>query len=410
MAEVRARSVRAVAAVGVLLATVSAVVAPARAVAASTAGRGASAVPGAVQQQCGTSLSSASPALSVDPTSVPASGPTTVTVRGSGYLTGPYRCDASKYGGVYVLFGWVQPGQAWGPSNRESTSPRGQYGSTYVYPGAGGGGETRDDGSGTVRLVAFTPGGTSGSETAFHMDPAGNWSTTITVAPSFSWSNVVTGESRSIDCTKVQCGVFTIGAHGIASATNELFVPVSFAATSGTGNGSSSQQRAPSASASGGAGSQRGAASSGTDAGTAGSATAGSGTVGSAGSGASAGTNGSTAHDGANVASGRSTAGDGSSGSDDATGSADGTGSETDVGGSPQGDGRAGASNVSDGRSVGTALSAELAFSHQVFEPQEGDPPWPWLAAGLVFAVVLTLSLRLLRRSGTDVEQRPVPG
>lgn len=186
----------------------------------------------AAQAQCGTDLAAnpAAPRLAVGASTLPATGAATVTVAGSRYLTGRYVCGASRFGGIYVFFGWVQPGGQWGPSWRSATSVAGQFGTTYTYPGEGGGGETRDDGSGTLRLVSFTAGGTSGGETPFHMDANGNWSTTLTIAgPVFTWKDLATGASQTVDCRVVQCGIFTIGAHGIASRSNEQFVPVSFA-------------------------------------------------------------------------------------------------------------------------------------------------------------------------------------
>jgi hypothetical protein len=190
----------------------------------------------AAQAQCGTDLAAnpAAPRLAVGASTLPAAGAATVTVTGSRYLTGRYVCGVSKFGGIYVFFGWVQPGGQWGPSWRSATSSAGQFGTTYTYSGEGGGGETRDDGSGTLRLVSFTAGGTSGDETPFHMDANGNWSTTLTVAgPVFSWKDLVTGASQTVDCRAVQCGIFTMGAHGIASRSNEQFVPLSFASGPG---------------------------------------------------------------------------------------------------------------------------------------------------------------------------------
>lgn len=183
--------------------------------------------PAAAAQTCGNT--SAAPTLTVSPTSIPASATTSVTVNATGYLVPPHNCGSNVFGGVYVFFGWVAPGGQWGPSWRNSSNANGQFGVSYSYPGEGGGGETRDDGSGVVRLVSFTAGGTSGSETPFHMDGAGNWSTTISVRGAlYSWTDVSTGARNTVDCRTVQCGILTIGAHGKNSRTNELFAPISF--------------------------------------------------------------------------------------------------------------------------------------------------------------------------------------
>jgi len=180
------------------------------------------------QELCGTSLGTA-PTLSVDRATLPAAATSTVTVTGTAYLTGRYPCGKQLFGGVYVFFGWVAPGGQWGPSHRSSTSSAGQFGVTYSYPGEGGGGETRDDGTGAVRLISFTSGGTSGSDTAFHMDAGGNWTTTVNVRGSlYRWTDVSTGATNTVDCRTVQCGILTVGAHGKSSATNERFTPISF--------------------------------------------------------------------------------------------------------------------------------------------------------------------------------------
>lgn len=180
------------------------------------------------QATCGTTLP-VNAALRASPGQLSASATTPVTVIATNYLTGKYVCGSQRFGGVYVFFGWVAPGGQWGPSHRSSTSSNGQFGVTFSYPGEGGGGDTRDDGSGVVRLVSFTAGGTSGSETPFHMDTNGNWSTTVNVRGAlYSWTDVNTGATNTVDCRTVQCGIFTIGAHGLASGTNELFAPLSF--------------------------------------------------------------------------------------------------------------------------------------------------------------------------------------
>jgi hypothetical protein len=183
--------------------------------------------PAAGAQTCGNI--DATPTLTVTPNVLSASATTTVTVTGTDYLVPQYQCGKSVFGGIYVFVGWVAPGGQWGPSWRSSTSSNGQFGVTYSYPGEGGGGETRDDGSGVVRLVSFTPGGMSGEETPFHMDPAGNWTTTINVRGAlYSWTDISTGASNVVDCRVVQCGILTIGAHGKSSRTNELFTPITF--------------------------------------------------------------------------------------------------------------------------------------------------------------------------------------
>lgn len=177
------------------------------------------------------------PSLAVNPVVLPAGQASTVSVFGSSYLVPPHAPDRNVFGGVYVMFGWVAPGTTWGPSNRNGVDSNGQFGITYSYAGASRSADTRDDGTGHNRFVSFTAGGVSGESTDFHMtmDPAypdnsrGNWATTITIPGSvYQWVDPATGATHTVDCTVVQCGIYTIGAHGVASATNERFVPVTF--------------------------------------------------------------------------------------------------------------------------------------------------------------------------------------
>jgi hypothetical protein len=175
-----------------------------------------------------------SPSLVVSTTRLSGDKPTTITVQGRNYLVPPHKDGAQVFGGVYVFFGWVRPGGGWGPSKG------GSFGATYAYPGDAGGATDRDDGSGRVRLVSFTDGGTSGGATAFHMDEAGNWpksgsKLTIRVPGAVFTYTDDKGASRTIDCRTTQCGIFTIGAHGKASATNEVFRPLTFTGTASSG-------------------------------------------------------------------------------------------------------------------------------------------------------------------------------
>lgn len=190
----------------------------------------AGAVP--AQAQCGNV--SANPTLTVDRPSIGVNETAVVTVTGRSYLQPPHVCGTNVFGGIYLFFGWVQPGGQWGPSFKSSTSTQGLFGTSYSYPGEGGGAETRDDGTGTIRLISFTAGGESGTSTPFHMDGQGNWQSNLTVrGATYSYTDLRTGASNSVDCRVVQCGVFTIGAHGKASRTNERFTPINFVDAAG---------------------------------------------------------------------------------------------------------------------------------------------------------------------------------
>lgn len=172
--------------------------------------------------------------LEVSHPSVPADGVVTVTVTGTDYLVPPHAPGNDVFGGVYVFFGWVSDPVRFGPSIRTANSTDGNFGFTYVYPGEGGDASTRDEGDagGLMRLVSFTAGGESGESASTHMDRDGNWSTQMELRGSrFTYTVPGTGESRTVDCQQTQCGIYTIGAHGKTSATNERFVPLTFTGT-----------------------------------------------------------------------------------------------------------------------------------------------------------------------------------
>ncbi len=232
------------------------------------------------QTQCGNTQ--ANPGISVDRTTIGVTETAVVNVTGTSYLLPQHVCGTDVFGGIYLFFGWVAPGGQWGPSFRTSTGTQGLFGTTYSYPGEGGGGETRDDGTGTTRLISFTSGGESGDQTSFHMDGSGNWQSNLTVrGATFSYKDLRTGGTATVDCTVVQCGVFTIGAHGKASRTNERFTPINF--VDGTGN-VISPSNPSAAAASGGA----------TSSTPGGAGTSGSGTGSSTGSGSTSGAAGAS--------------------------------------------------------------------------------------------------------------------
>ncbi|WP_125100697.1 hypothetical protein [Leucobacter chromiireducens] len=148
-----------------------------------------------------------------------ADGPTTVTLSGSGFQYQP-----NAPGGVYVFFGAVADPttNAWAPSQG------GRSGESFAYAGT--------DGS---RLLVAFQGGSSASEANGQIDANGAWSTQMTIPGSkftASFGNPhegAQGAGQEIDCLQVQCGIITIGAHGLINANNESFTPVSFAAADG---------------------------------------------------------------------------------------------------------------------------------------------------------------------------------
>lgn len=156
----------------------------------------------------------------VDVSTAPsADGSTTVTLTGSGFQYLP-----NAPGGIYVFFGAVSdPGtNSWAPSQG------GRSGSTFGYASA----------SGSQLLVGFA-GGDSASASTSLIDANGAWTAEMTIPGAVFDSvsgNPHAGQSQAggqIDCLQVQCGIITIGAHGMVNANNESFTPVAFVTASG---------------------------------------------------------------------------------------------------------------------------------------------------------------------------------
>lgn len=167
---------------------------------------------------------------------------TDVTVTGSGFQS-----IRNGFGGVYVLFGWVDSG--WRPS------AGGVVGADYRYvPDS----ESKDN-AGFQRFVAF-PG--SDTESAAHavMSDDGSWSVDMVVPGAVFESRDRDGNVSEVDCREVTCGIITIGAHGVKNANNETFTAISFSSSGASSSGSSSG----SGSGSGGAASGGTATSGGT--------------------------------------------------------------------------------------------------------------------------------------------------
>ncbi|MFE2545817.1 hypothetical protein [Actinacidiphila glaucinigra] len=120
------------------------------------------------------------------------------------------------FGGVYVLFGTVSG--TWRPS-RGGTS-----GEDYVYVQDS---ETKDN-HGYQRFVAFPGDPTAYAANGGTVKADGTWDATLVVPGAVFPAKGRDGTIRQVDCRKVQCGVITIGAHGVASPANETFTPVRF--------------------------------------------------------------------------------------------------------------------------------------------------------------------------------------
>jgi hypothetical protein len=145
---------------------------------------------------------------------LPADYATEVTVSGTGFQS-----IAKGFGGVYVLFGWVDDaaGGSWRPSQG------GEVGSDYRYvPDA----ESADN-AGYQRFLAF-PGSQTESSANGVLGADGSWSLSMVVPGAVFESQDRDGRVSEVDCRQVTCGIITIGAHGVKNANNETFTPVSF--------------------------------------------------------------------------------------------------------------------------------------------------------------------------------------
>jgi hypothetical protein len=163
-------------------------------------------VPAPAQAAARVSVSNDQGSAAVDPTYA-----TTLSVSGAGFQS-----IKGGHGGIYVFFGTVKG--AWQPSKG------GQVGTSYSYvPDS----ESRNN-QGYQRFVAFPGSDTAAAANGGTVKADGTWSTRMTI-PGASFKTVDrAGKAVTVDCTKVRCGIITIGAHGVKNAKNETFTPVRF--------------------------------------------------------------------------------------------------------------------------------------------------------------------------------------
>lgn len=157
----------------------------------------------------GVTVSNAQGAATADPDYA-----TEVTVTGSGFQSIP-----KGFGGVYVLFGWVDSN--WRPSQG------GAVGADYRYvPDS----ESADN-AGYQRFVAF-PGSETAAAAHAIMGADGAWVVSMVIPGASFQSRDRDGNVSAVDCLKVTCGIITVGAHGVKNANNETFTPIAFRAPS----------------------------------------------------------------------------------------------------------------------------------------------------------------------------------
>lgn len=170
---------------------------------------------------------------------------TEVTVAGSGFQS-----VQNGFGGLYVFFGWVDGG-AWAPSQGGAT------GSTYRY--------VYDDEANPVGyqlFVSFPGSSTEYAANGGELSADGSWSGTMKIPGSSFESYDRNGDVTTVDCLAVQCGIITIGAHGVVNPSNESFTPISFRDLY-SGDAAAAAAGAAGAAASSGAAGSSGAAASG---------------------------------------------------------------------------------------------------------------------------------------------------
>lgn len=136
---------------------------------------------------------------------------TEVTVTGSGFQSIP-----SGFGGMYVFFGWVDGG-SWAPSQGGVT------GADYRY--------VSDDETNPVGyqlFVAFPGSSTEYAANGGEIAADGSWSATMRIPGATFESYDREGAVTTVDCRVSQCGIITIGAHGVVNPSNESFTPLTF--------------------------------------------------------------------------------------------------------------------------------------------------------------------------------------
>ena len=178
--------------------------------------------------------------------------PTTVSLSGNGFQS-----VQGGFGGIYVLFGSISDG--WRPSEGGAT------GTDYQYvPDS----ETKDN-QGYQRFVTFPGSSTAGAANGGELAADGTWNAEMIIpGPEFD-SMDRDGNVTRVNCLEVQCGIITIGAHGVKNANNETFTPIEFVGevpaaegegTSGDDAASGNEEASADAAGSGGDASAEGAA------------------------------------------------------------------------------------------------------------------------------------------------------
>ncbi|GAA4509061.1 hypothetical protein [Brevibacterium yomogidense] len=164
--------------------------------------------------------------------SAPASAAAKVSVSGTPSVDGEsqlslsgsgYQSVQGGFGGIYVLFGWADDSGSWRPSNGGKTGE--DY--RYVY-------DDESNPTGYQLFVTFPGSSTASAANGGELASDGTWSGTIRIPGARFTTYDRAQNETTVDCTEVQCGIITIGAHGVANAGNETFTPLDFPAAAGS--------------------------------------------------------------------------------------------------------------------------------------------------------------------------------
>ncbi len=156
--------------------------------------------------------SAAAARVTVSPATADPDYATKLSLHGTGF-----QAVKGGFGGVYVLFGALNG--TWQPSKG------GVSGQNFSYVQDS---EAKDN-HGYQRFVSFQAGGTLYAANGGIVNPDGSWATTLIVPGARFPAQGRNGHVEQINCLKVQCGIITVGAHGVVDPQNETFTPINFA-------------------------------------------------------------------------------------------------------------------------------------------------------------------------------------
>ena len=136
---------------------------------------------------------------------------TQLRLNGSGFQS-----IKNGFGGIYVFFGWVD-GANWAPS------AGGVTGENYMYVP-----DDEVNPVGYANFVTFPGSSTAYAANGGEVSEDGSWSAIATIPGAKFTAVDRSGNPSEVNCLEVQCGIMTMGAHGVVNANNETFTPITF--------------------------------------------------------------------------------------------------------------------------------------------------------------------------------------